>query len=217
MSFANQLIDLTDINCQEIEKLPQMRQMLAGDFSEEQYVRFMKDLYPIVLHFCPTMATAAGRCAQQYDLVKIYLYDHIHEEKGHEKIVLEDLSSFDIAPEKVIESPVREPVQAMVAFNYYSSLVGNPCSVLGMIYVLEIISSVYSGKVAQAVSRSLGRHASQGFVFLHSHSAVDVEHMTKLRHLFQTIQSPDIFSDLMKSVKMNFYLFSQILNNKNCG
>ena len=54
MSFANQLIDLTDVNCQEIEKIPQMRQMLAGDFSKEKYINFMKDLYPIVLHFCPT-------------------------------------------------------------------------------------------------------------------------------------------------------------------
>ena len=214
MSFANQLIELTDINCREIEKIPQMCQMLAGDFSEEQYVNFLKDLYPIVLHFCPAMATAAGRCAQQYELVRLYLYDHIHEEKGHEKIVLEDLASFDIAPEEVIQSPVKEPVQAMVAFNYYSSLVGNPCSVLGMIYVLEIISSVYAGKVAQALSRSLGRHVSQGFVFLHSHSSVDMEHMAKLRHLFQTIQSPDTFSYLMKSVSMNFYLFSQILKNE---
>lgn len=214
MSFANQLIELTDINCQDIEKIPQMRQMLAGDFSEAQYVNFMKDIYPIVLHFCPTMAAAAGRCAHRYDLVRIYLYDHIHEEKGHEKIVLEDLASFDIAPEIIIEGPVREPVQAMVAFNYYSSLMGNPCSVLGMIYVLEIISSVYAGKVAQAVSRSLGRHVSNGFVFLHSHSSVDMEHMAKLRHLFQTIQSPDIFSDLMKSVTMNFYLVSQIIKDQ---
>lgn len=214
MSFANQLIELTDINCQEIEKIPKIRQMLAGGFSEEQYVNFMKDLYPIVSHFCPTMAMAAGRCANQYDLVRLYLYDHIHEEKGHEKIVLEDLATFDVAPEEIIESPVREPVQAMVAFNYYSSLVGNPCSVLGMIYVLEIISSVYAGKVAQAVSKSLGRHVSQGFVFLHSHSSVDMEHMTKLRHLFQTIQSPEIFSELMRSVTMNFYLFCQVLKSE---
>jgi pyrroloquinoline quinone (PQQ) biosynthesis protein C len=214
MSFANQLIELTDVNCQEIEKIPQMRQMLAGDFSEEKYINFMKNLYPIVLHFCPTMAAAAGRCAQQHDLVRLYLYDHIFEEKGHEKIVLEDLASFDVMPEKIMESPVRGPVQAMVAFNYYSSLIGNPCSVLGMIYVLEIISSVYAGKVAQAVSKSLGRHVSQGFVFLHSHSSADMEHMAKLRHLFQTIQSTDIFADLIKSVQMNFYLFCQIVKNE---
>jgi hypothetical protein len=86
--------------------------------------------------------------------------------------------------------------------------------VLGMIYVLEIISSVYAGKVAQAVSKSFGRDVSQGFVFLHSHSSADMEHMTKLRQLFQTIQSPDIFSDLIKSVQMNFYLFRQIVKNE---
>lgn len=213
MSFANQLIDLTDTNRQEIEKIPQMRQMLSGDFSQEQYVHFMTDLYPIVLHFCPTMAMAAGRCTQEYELVRLYLYDHIHEEKGHEKIVLQDISSFDVPAETIINAPVREPVQAMVAFNYYSSLMGNPCSVLGMIYVLEIISSVYAGKVAHAVANSLGRNVSEGFIFLHSHSSADMEHMAKLRQLFQTIQSPDTFADLMKSVTMNFYLFCQILKS----
>ncbi len=214
MSFANQLIDLTDVNCREIEKIPRMRAMLSGDFSEGLYVNFLKDLYPIVLHFCPTMATAAGRCAEQYDLVRLYLYDHIHEEQGHEKIVIQDLASFNIEPEIVITGSVREPVQAMVAFNYYSSQVGNPCSVLGMIYVLEIISSVYAGKVASALSKSMGRNISEGFIFLHSHSSVDMEHMAKLRQLFQTIKSPDIFSDLMKSIKMNFYLFCEILKNE---
>lgn len=214
MSFANQLIEMTDKNCQEIEKIPQMRRMLSGDFCEEQYVSFLKDLYPVVLNFCPTMAMSAGRCGQQYDLVRLYLYDHIHEEKGHEKIVLQDLASFLVAPEAVVASPVREPVQAMVAFNYYSSLLGNPCSVLGMIYVLEIISSVYAGKVAHALSKSMGRNVSEGFVFLHSHSSVDMEHMAKLRQLFQTIQSPEIFADLMKSVTMNFYLFSEILRKE---
>lgn len=213
MSFANQLIELTDINRQEIEKISQMRQMLSGDFSQEQYVNFMIDLYPIVLHFCPIMATAAGRCAEQHDSVRLYLYDHIHEEKGHEKIVLQDISSFNVSKETILDAPVREPVQAMVAFNYYSSLTGNPCSVLGMIYVLEIISSVYAGKVSHALAKALGRNVSEGFVFLHSHSSVDMEHMAKLRQLFQTIQSPDIFSDLMKSVTMNFYLFCQILKS----
>lgn len=212
MSFASQLIDITDINCREIEKISQIKKMLSGDFSAEQYVCFMTDLYPIVTNFCPTMAAAASRCAQQYDLVRIYLYDHIHEEKGHEAMVLKDVGSFGVPPGELIESSIREPVQAMLAFNYHSALMGNPCSVLGMIYVLEIISSVYAGKVAHALSNAMGRNISEGFIFLQSHSSVDVEHMTKLRQLFQTIESPEIFSHLMNSIKMNFYLFRQVLD-----
>ena len=214
MSFANQLIELTDINCREIESTPTIRKMLSGDIPEKHYVSFMTDIYPIVLHFCPIMAAAAGRCAQKYDVVRLYLYDHIHEEKGHEKIVLQDIASFGYAPEQVIQKSPREPIQAMIAFNYYSALMSNPCSVLGMIYVLEIISSVYAGKAAEAISSTLGRKLSDGFVFLQSHSSADMEHMTKLRNLFQSIESPEIFSDLMNSVKMNFYLFYQMFTTE---
>ena len=214
MSFANQIIELTDINCREIESTPMMREMLSGEMSEKHYVSFMTDVYPIVLHFCPIMAAAAGRCAQKYDLVRLYLYDHIHEEKNHEKIVLQDIASFGHAPEQVIQKLPRESVQAMIAFNYYSANFANPCSVLGMIYVLEIISSVYAGKAADAISSTLGRKLSDGFIFLQSHSSADMEHMAKLRNLFQSIDSQEIFSDLMNSIKMNFYLFHQIFSSK---
>lgn len=210
MSFANQLIELTDINCREIESTPTIRKLLSGDVSEKHYVSFMTDIYPIVLHFCPIMAAAAGRCAQRYDAFRLYLYDHIHEEKSHEKIVLQDIASFGYASEQVIEKTPRGSIQAMIGFNYYSALLGNPCSVLGMIYVLEIISSVYAGKAAEAISNTFGRKLSDGFVFLQSHASADMEHMTKLRNLFQSIDSPDVFSDLTNSIKMNFYLFYQI-------
>lgn len=85
MSFANQLIELTDINCREIESTPTIRKLLSGDVSEKHYVSFMTDIYPIVLHFCPIMAAAAGRCAQKYEAVRLYLYDHIHEKKRSRK------------------------------------------------------------------------------------------------------------------------------------
>jgi len=214
MSFANQLIELTDINCREIESTPTIRKLLSGDVSEKHYVSFMTDIYPIVLHFCPIMAAAGGRCAQRDDAVRLYLYDHIHEEKGHEKIVLQDIASFGYPPEQVIEKTPRGSIQAMIAFNYYSALMSNPCSVLGMIYVLEIISSVYAGKAADAISNTFGRKLSDGFVFLQSHASADMDHMTKLRNLLQSFDSPETISDLMNSVKMNFYLFYQIFTSE---
>lgn len=214
MSFANQLIELTDTSRREAEKIPRMQKMLSGDFSEQKYLNFMKDLYPIVANFCPIMAVAAGRCADQYDQVRLYLYDHIHEEKNHEKIVLQDIASFGVSSAEVTNSALSEPVQAMLSFNYYSALMKNPCNVLGMVYVLEIMSSVYAGKIAGAIAAALDRNVTNGFSFLHSHSSVDLEHMAKLRQLFQSIDSPEIFTELMNSIKMNFYLFFQILGRE---
>ncbi len=207
MSFMNQLIELTDLSCRDLESTPTIRKILSGDVSEKHYISFMTDIYPIVLHFCPIMATAAGRCAQRYEAVRLYFYDHIHEKKGHKKIVLQDIASSGFAPGQVIEKTPRGSIQAMIAFNYYLVFLGNICSVLGMIYVLEGISSVYARKAAKAISNIFGCKLSDGFIFLQSHASADMEHMKKLRNLFQSIDSPDIFSNLMNSVKMNFYLF----------
>ena len=209
MSFSNQLIELTDISCRELESIPTIQKLLSGDVSEKHYVSFMTDIYPIVLHFCPIMAVAAGRCAQNYDVVRLYLYDHIHEEKGHEKIVLQDIASFGYTPGQVIEKMPRGSVQAMIAFNYYSALLKNPCSVLGMIYVLEFFSFLYGGRVAKAVALSMGRKADQGFSFLDSHAQLDEDHTTKLKTLFVFLNETHSIL-LLNSVETNFYLFKNI-------
>jgi len=101
----------------------------------------------------------------------------------------------------------------MIAYNYYVSERIHPCCVLGMLYVLEIISSVYGGQVAAAVSSGLGMPLSKGFSFLDSHAAMDLDYMAKLRELLQTIKDEEVQKLLINSIQANFYLFCQFLNN----
>lgn len=214
MSFFIELIESTDENRRELEAMPTVQDMLHGHFSSERYVQLLLNLYPIVLHFCPIMAAAASRCGNEYAEVRNHLYGHIHEEKGHEKMVLNDLAAFDYPPEKVINATPSFPVQSMLAYNYYMADRSHPCSVLGMVYVLEIISSVYGGQVASSVAKGLDRPLTSGFSFLDSHSSMDLEHMAKLRTLFHSIESPSLQKILAGSIKMNFYLIMQIVKDK---
>ena len=213
MSFFHQLIEATDINRLDLEAMPSVQDMLNGRFSKEKYIDFLHKIYPIVLHFCPIMAAAASRCPIDMKEVRNYLYEQINEEIGHEDMVLDDLASFDVQSEKVIAATPAFPVQAMVGYNYYGLDRVHPCSVLGMVYVLEIISSVYGGHVAASISESLDRPLTAGFSFLDSHSSMDMEHMAKLRKLLQSIESPEVQNVLIESVKMNFYLVMQIFKD----
>ncbi len=210
MNFTDQLDLITAEAKTSIESLPQMQAMLSGDLSRVQYVDFLRNLYPIVSNFCPIMAFAAGHCADQYDEVRRYLYDHIFEEREHEQLVLADLRAFGIDTTDVPSRLPSPPVQAMLACNYRAVSV-YPVHVLGMIYVLEIMAFLYGGRVAQAVSASMGRTVAEGFTFLDSHADLDEDHTIQLRNLLLAIHGDnDVL--LLNSVKLNFYLFANVIS-----
>jgi pyrroloquinoline quinone (PQQ) biosynthesis protein C len=212
MSFFIELIEATDTSRREMEGLPKVQDMLNGRMTAEAYKTFLMDLYHIVWHFCPIMATAASRCPDEFIDVRYHLYHNIDEEKGHENMVLNDLAHFDVA-NSVVKTAMPSPsVQAMIAYNYHVSERVHPCCVLGMLYVLEIISSVYGGQVASSIANGLNKPLPDGFSFLESHASMDLDHMARLRELLQTIQDESVQKMVINSIHMNFYLFSQFLS-----
>ncbi len=211
MSLNGQLIEITDANRHAIEAIPQLQDMLSGQFSRQRYINFLIQLYPVVSHFCPLMAAAASRCTDRYPELRTYLYDHIIEERGHEQMVLDDLESMCVDSFDIPAQLPCPPVQAMLGFNYHAIATTDPHSVLGMVYVLEIVSSLYGGRVAQAVSRNVNLPLAQGFSFLESHSTLDEEHLGELRKVMQSVHESTLEDVLLNSIKTNFYLFRQVL------
>lgn len=212
MSLSVKLIEITDVNRHAIEAIPQMQDMLQGRFSRQRYINFLTQLYPLVSHFCPLMARAASHSADRYDQLRDYLYDHVQEERGHEQLVLNDLESLMFDASAIPQALPQPPVQVMLGYNYHAIDNINPHAVIGMIYVLEIVSSVYGGQVADAVSRAIDYPLSKGFSFLTSHTELDESHMSELRNLVQGIRQPEIEAIVLNSVQTNFYLFRQLLN-----
>lgn len=212
MSFFIELIESTDNSRRAMEALPRVQDMLNGRMSREAYKTFLMDLYHIVWHFCPTMAAAASRCPDEFIDVRQHFYESILEEKGHESMVLKDLAAFDVRPELVTASPPSYAVQSMIAYNYHASERIHPCAALGMLYVLEILSSVYGGQVATSISKGLKMELPEGFSFLESHASMDLDHMAKLRTLLQTIRDEPTQKVVINAIHMNFYHFSQFLS-----
>lgn len=209
MNLSDRLDRITRQATDDLEALPQMQAMLSGVLGKEQYIGFLLNLYPIVSNFCPTMAFAAGHCADRYDVVRRYFYDHIFEEREHEQLVLNDLRTFDVDVSDVPSRIPSLPVQAMLAYNYHSAS-SNPVHVLGFIYVLEILAFLYGGKVAQSISAAMGRKVDEGFTFLDSHAQLDEDHTVKLKNLFMLLHKTHD-SVLLNSVETNFYLFKNII------
>jgi len=211
MSFFITLVEMTDANRRELETVPKVNSMIHHGLSLAEYKAFLHDLYHIVWHFCPVMAAAAARCSDRFREVRYDLYDRIEEEKGHETWVLEDIEAIggDVAGARA--HPPSAPVQAMIAFNYFGAERVHPCSVLGMLYMLEVVSSVYGGRVSDSIARTLGRNVDAGgFRFLTSHATMDLDHMAKLNKLVKKIDDPDAQESIVNSTRVNFYQFGRM-------
>jgi len=211
MSFFITLVEMTDANRRELEMIPKVNSMIHHGLSLAEYQAFLHDLYHIVWHFCPVMAAAAARCSDRFREVRFDLYDRIEEEKGHDSWVLEDIEAIggDVASARA--HPPSAPVQAMIAFNYFGAERVHPCSVLGMLYMLEVVSSVYGGRVSDSIARTLGRNVDAGgFRFLSSHATMDVDHMAKLNKLVKRIDDPDAQESIVNSTRVNFYQFGRM-------
>jgi pyrroloquinoline quinone (PQQ) biosynthesis protein C len=210
MSFFIALLEATDASRRELEMVPRVERMLHHGLSRLEYLDFLRDLYHIVWHFCPIMAAAASRCGDEFSQVRRHLYRNIEEEQGHERFVLEDIGAVGGDPESTKSILPSLPAQALIAYNYHASERIHPCAVIGMLYALEIISSVYGAQAASAISESLGMTDAQGFGFLNSHASMDQHHMARLNELVKTISDPVAQGVITNTVRLNFWLFGQL-------
>ena len=211
MSFFITLIETTDASRRELEAIPKMNTMLTQGLTLAEYQAFLHDLYYIVWHFCPTMASAASRCDDRFRQVRYELYERIEEEKGHETWVLEDIEAIGGDTARVPAHLPSAPVQCMLGFNYFCAERAHPCAVLGMLYSLEVIASAYAGTLSQSIAQALGRDMDgPGFKFLLSHSAMDQDHVAKLNVLVKTIDDPAAQESIINATRVNFYQFGRM-------
>ncbi len=209
MSFFIMLVEMTDAQRRELETVPKVHSMIHQGLTLEEYRAFLHDLYHIVWHFCPIMAAAAARCDDRFRDVRYELYQRIEEEKGHEAWVLEDIEAVGGDLGRARTAPPSLPVQAMIAFNYFGADRAQPCSVLGMLYMLEVVSSVYGGRVSDSIAAAIGREVGAGgFRFLSSHASMDLDHMAKLNRLVKTITDEAAQQAIVNSTRVNFYQFA---------
>jgi len=213
MSFFITLVERSDDSRRAIESSPRVQAMMHKGLPLPEYRAFLRDLYHIVWHFCPIMAVAAARCDDRLKNIRYELYERIGEEKGHEDWVLEDIAAVG-GDLNVRATPPSAPVQAMIGYNYYAAERVHPCSVLGMLYVLEVVASVYGGKAADSIARAIGRETGAGgFRFLSSHATMDADHMAKLNVLLKTIDDPAAQAAIIDATRVNFHQFGQLFSD----
>jgi pyrroloquinoline quinone (PQQ) biosynthesis protein C len=211
LSFFAELVTRTDEDRRAFETHPVIVDAVARGMSVERYRALLLELYHVVWHFNPVSAAAASRLSDEWMPVRHFLYEHMHEESGHELWVLNDLQAVGVAPEAVRAHAPGVHTLALNGYNYWAADRRHPCSVLGMLYALEVIASVYGGPFAAAIRESLLLEGDHGVSFIGSHASLDAQHMAELRQLMNRLRGEEALAAVVESTRVNFHHFTRII------
>jgi pyrroloquinoline quinone (PQQ) biosynthesis protein C len=209
-NFFVELVTTTDEARRNFENHPVALDAVASGLSVERYRRLLLELYQVVWHFNPICAAAASRLQDEHKQVRHFLYDHMKEESGHEEWVRNDLLAIGVSALTLEAHQPTHSTLAMVGYNSWSADRRHPCAVLGMMYALEVIASVYGGLLATAVRDSLLLASDQGTSFLSSHASLDTKHMLDLRLILNTVEERSARAAIVESTNINFELVTRI-------
>lgn len=213
LPFFADLVIKTDEARRDFETNPVVLDAVANGMPIERYRKLLLELYHLVWHFNPVCAAAASRVPDSHRQVRYYLYEHMHEESGHEEWVLHDLEAVGVSPVAAMAHEPSIHTLALGGYNYWSADRRHPCSALGMMYALEVIASVYGGPFASAIKESLLLEGDQGVSFISSHASMDAEHMAELRTLLNTLKDSEARAAVVESTLVNFHHFTRIFES----
>jgi pyrroloquinoline quinone (PQQ) biosynthesis protein C len=207
--FAD-LVTRTDEARRDFETNAVVLDAVAHGMSVERYRNLLLELYHVVWHFNPVCAAAASRVPDAQRQVRYYLYEHMHEESGHEQWVMNDLEAIGVTPSDTRAHAPSIHTLALTGYNHWAADRRHPCSVLGMMYALEVIASVYGGTFSAAIRDSLLLEGERGVSFISSHATMDAEHMATLRTVLNTITDEPAREAVVESALLNFHHITRV-------
>ena len=212
LPFFADLVTRTDEARRDFETHPVVLAAVADGLSVERYRKLLLELYHVVWHFNPVCAAAASRIADTHREVRYFLYAHMQEESGHEAWVMNDLEAVGVGPAATLAHQPSLDTLALTGYNHWAADRRHPCSVLGMMYTLEVIASVYGGTFASAIRDSLLLDGERGISFIGSHATLDAEHMIELRKVLNTITDDAARDAVTESVLVNFQHITRVFS-----
>lgn len=146
MTFHDRLLAETAAARAEFLSIPILGRALEGCVPRALYIEFLRQAYHHVRHTCPLLSLAAART--QDSGYRAALYTYIEEERGHEEWILSDVAAMGGDVEETLGAPARRACCAMVGYAYYAIEWISPYALLGMVHVLEGMSTQLAANTA---------------------------------------------------------------------
>lgn len=107
-----------------------------GQFSLQEYIKFLTQAYHHVKHTVPLLMTVGSRLPSEKESYRVAIAEYIEEELGHQEWILNDLAACGIAIEAVRSGRPCEATELMVAYAYDTVMRNNPMAFFCMVFVL---------------------------------------------------------------------------------
>ncbi|MGE5260611.1 MAG: TenA family transcriptional regulator [Actinomycetota bacterium] len=208
MSFYDRLIAESERERIAFTSIPLIREAVRSGASRELYLDFLTQAYHHVKHTFPLLAFAAARTKDES--YQGALVEYMGEERGHEKWILNDITAMGGDAAAVRDGMPGIACQVMVGYTYYAIEWVSPYAMLGSVHVLEGMSTLLADKAAEAIQRSLGGNGKEGFSYLRSHGALDVEHVAFFKQLANGLACPRAQQIVIDASKVFYRLYGDI-------
>ena len=208
MAFYDRLVSETDKERNGFTSIPLIREALRSGASRDLYVDFLTQAYHHVKHTFPLLAFAAARTTDE--AYQDALVEYMEEERGHEKWILNDIDAMGGSATAVRDGVPGIACQVMVGYTYYAIEWLSPYAMLGSVHVLEGMSTMLADKAADAIQRSLAHRGKDGFSYLRSHGALDIEHVVFFKTLVNAITDARTQQIVIDASKVFYRLYGDI-------
>ena len=208
MSFYDRLIAETEKKRIGFTSIPLIREAVRSGASRELYVDFLIQAYHHVKHTFPQLAFAAAHTSDE--TYQDALVEYMEEERGHEKWILDDIAAMGGDAQAVKDGAPGIACQVMVGYTYYAIEWISPYAMLGSVHVLEGMSTLLADKAADAIQRSLASSNQDGFSYLRSHGALDIEHVAFFKTLVNGLTDAATQKIVIDASKVFYRLYGDI-------
>jgi len=206
--FYDRLMRETERERNGFISIPLIGEALRSGASLELYLDFLTQAYHHVKHTFPLLAFAAARTTDE--AYQDALVEYMEEERGHEKWILNDIEAMGGDEDAVREGKPGIACQVMVGYTYYAIEWVSPYAMLGSVHVLESMSTLLADQAADAIQRSLAHRGKDGFSYLRSHGALDIEHVAFFKKLVNGITDTSIQQIVIEASKVFYRLYGDI-------
>lgn len=172
------------------------------------YAQWLANTYHYAFNSTRVIALGAGTMPPHLTKVSNRFIQHAAEEKGHEKLLENDVKALGL---DILSIPVSSVMQCYYRSLYFwVSPAGNPVGLFGWILSLEALAANAGGKVLSEVKKY---HNPKSCSFLNVHSDADPDHLDKALEAvsFLSATELDIVAESLKMYSENYVrLLSEI-------
>lgn len=152
----------------------------AIDWSDQKtFALFSSQQYYMVKNSVPFLGLCVSK-ADQYPEFKERCIDHISEEKGHEKLIENDLKQLGIPLQ-----PELHTTSAVYQTQYYQIMTKGPLAFLGYVFLLEMLAPAYAPYIMERVTNK------KAMSFLKVHLAEDDGHLESAFKILEKLNEND--------------------------